>query len=105
MPGPEPRDSTDPNAKTVLRALALYVNGEGSCFVGIDQLSDDTDLSADTVRRRLVWLEQIGAIVRLTQWLDENGRRNSEGRGKRTSDEIRLFAGLRGGGNRAPCPR
>lgn len=81
----------NPNAKTVLRALALYVNGEGSCFVGIDQLSEDTDLSADTVRRRLVWLEQIGAIVRLHQWLDANGRRNSEGRGKRTTDEIRLL--------------
>lgn len=81
----------NPNAKTVLRALALYVNGEGSCFVGIDQLSDDTDLSADTVRRRLVWLEQIGAIVRLPQWLDENGRRNPDGRGKRTTDEIRLL--------------
>lgn len=81
----------NPNAKTVLRALALYVNGEGCCFVGIDQLSEDTDLSADTVRRRLVWLEQIGAIVRLAQWLDENGRRNSEGRGKRTTDEIRLL--------------
>ncbi|EJN14731.1 hypothetical protein PMI42_01704 [Bradyrhizobium sp. YR681] len=81
----------NPNAKTVLRALALYVNGEASCFVGIDQLADDTDLSADTVRRRLVWLEQIGAIVRLPQWIDGNGRRNSEGRGKRTTDEIRLL--------------
>lgn len=81
----------NPNGKTVLRALALYVNGEGTCFVGVDQLAEDTDLSADTVRRRLVWLEQIGAIVRLAQWIDENGRRNGEGRGKRTSDEIRLL--------------
>lgn len=82
---------SNPNGKTVLRALALYVNGEGCCFVGIDQLAEDTDLSADTVRRRLVWLEQVGAIVRLPQWLDENGRRNGEGRGKRTTDEIRLL--------------
>jgi hypothetical protein len=81
----------NPNAKTVLRALALYVNGEGACFVGIEQLAEDTDLSADTVRRRLVWLEQIGAIVRLPQWLDGNGRRNSDGKGKRTSDEIRML--------------
>jgi Helix-turn-helix domain len=81
----------NPNAKTVLRALALYVNGDGTCFVGIEQLAEDTDLSADTVRRRLVWLEQIGAIVRLPQWLDENGRRNGDGKGKRTSDEIRLL--------------
>jgi DNA-binding transcriptional ArsR family regulator len=81
----------NPNGKTVLRALALYVNGEGCCFVGIDQLAEDTDLSADTVRRRLVWLEQVGAIVRLPQWLDGNGRRNGDGKGKRTSDEIRLL--------------
>lgn len=81
----------NPNGKTVLRALALYVNGEGCCFVGIEQLAEDTDLSADTVRRRLVWLEQVGAIVRLPQWLDGNGRRNGEGKGKRTSDEIRLL--------------
>jgi hypothetical protein len=81
----------NPNAKTVLRALALYVNGEGCCFVGLDQLSEDTDLSADTVRRRMVWLEQVGAIVRLPQWLDANGVRNGEGRGKRTTDEVRLL--------------
>jgi hypothetical protein len=81
----------NPYGKTVLRALTLYVNGEGACFVGIDQLAADTDLSVDTVRRRLVWLEQVGAIVRLQQWLDQNGRRNSEGKGKRTTDEIRLL--------------
>ena len=81
----------NPNAKTVLRALALYIDGEGRAFVGIDQLSEDTDLSADTVRRRLVWLEQVGAIVRLPQWLDANGMRNGEGRGKRTTDLIGLL--------------
>lgn len=81
----------NPNAKTVLRALALYVDGEGRAFVGIDQLGEDTDLSADTVRRRLVWLEQVGAIVRLQQWLDANGVRNGEGRGKRTTDLIGLL--------------
>jgi hypothetical protein len=82
---------SNPNGKSVLRGLAIYANSEGVCFVGIDQLAEDTDLSADTVRRRLVWLEQIGAIARLPQWLDANGRRNGEGRGKRTSDEIRLL--------------
>jgi len=81
----------NPVGKSVLRALTLYVNGDGSCFVSIDQLAEDTDLSPDTVRRRLVWLEQIGAIVRLPQWLDGNGRRNSEARGKRTTDDIRLL--------------
>lgn len=81
----------NPNGKSVLRAVANYVNGEGSCFVGLDQLAEDTDLSIDTVRRRLVWLEQIGAVVRMPQWLDANGRRNGEGRGKRSSDDIRLL--------------
>jgi hypothetical protein len=81
----------NPHAKTVLRALALYVDGEACCFVGLDQLALDTDLSADTVRRRLVWLEEIGVIARVSQWLDSNGRRNGEGRGKRTSDLIRLL--------------
>jgi len=81
----------NPPGKSVLRALANYVNGEGSCFVGLDQLSEDTDLSVDTVRRRLVWLEQIGAIVRFSQWRDANGVLNKDGRGKRTTDEIRLL--------------
>jgi hypothetical protein len=81
----------NPYGKTVLRALTLYVNGEGCCFVSLDQLAEDTDLSIDTVRRRLVWLDSVGAIVRMHQWIDANGRRNSEGRGKRTTDEIRLL--------------
>src|SRR6266852_8705718 len=81
----------NPYGKTVLRALTLYVNGEGCCFVGLDQLSSDTDLSVDTVRRRLLWLERVGAIVRIPQWIDSNGRRNGDGKGKRTTDEIRLL--------------
>jgi len=81
----------NPNAKSVLRALALYVDGEACCFVGIDQLAEDSDLSADTVRRRLVWLEEIGAIARTPQWIDASGRRNGDGRGRRTSDLIRLL--------------
>ena len=81
----------NPNAKSVLRALALYVDGEACCFVGIDQLAEDSDLSADTVRRRLAWLEEIGAIARTAQWLDSKGVRNGDGRGKRTTDLIRLL--------------
>lgn len=78
-------------AKLVLCMLTGYVNGEGICFVGIESLADDTELSADTVRKRLAWLEQVGAIVRFPQWIDGNGRRNGDGHGKRTSDEIRLL--------------
>lgn len=81
----------NPYAKLVLVSCCLYVNDAGSCFVGIATLADDTELSADTVRKRLKWLEDIGAIVRFPRWIDENGRANSDGRGKRTSDEIRLM--------------
>lgn len=79
------------HAKSVLRSLTLYVDGDGYCFVGIDQLADDCELSADTVRRRLVWLEEIGAISRVPQWIDAKGVRNSDERGKRTTDLIRLL--------------
>lgn len=81
----------NPNAKSVLRALSLYVDGEACCFVGLEALAADTDLSGDTVRRRIVWLEEIGAISRQAQWLDANGKRNTDGRGKRTTDLIRLL--------------
>ncbi|WP_315774879.1 MULTISPECIES: hypothetical protein [unclassified Bradyrhizobium] len=83
-------DLKNPYAKGVLKSLSIYVNGEGRCFVGLDQLALDTDLSVDTVRRRMVWLEEIGAITRIPQWVDEHGRRNGDGRGKRTSDLIVL---------------
>jgi pyocin large subunit-like protein len=81
----------NPYAKLVLSMLTIYVNGDGSCFVGIEQLAEDTELSADTVRKRLAWLERVGAIARFPQWIDASGRRNGDGRGKSTSDEIRLL--------------
>jgi len=81
----------NPYAKSVLQALTLYVNDEAACFVSIGQLAEDTDLSDDTVRKRLKFLEDVGAIVRFPRWRDENGRANTEGRGKRTTDDIRLL--------------
>lgn len=78
-------------AKLTLSMLTLYVDGEGYCFVSIPTLSEDTELSPNTVRNRLAWLEQIGAIKRLPQWIDEYGRRNGEGKGRRTSDLIGLM--------------
>lgn len=78
-------------AKLVLMMLALYVDAEGCCFVGIPTLAMDCELSSDTVRRRLSWLDEIGAIARLPQWLDHNGRRNGDAQGKRTSDLIKLL--------------
>ena len=79
------------HAKIVLSMLSLYVDGDGMAYVAIPSLAEDCELSADTVRRRLAWLEEIGAIARTAQWVDEKGRRNGEGRGKRTSDLIRLL--------------
>jgi helix-turn-helix protein len=79
----------DPHAKSVLLALTYYVNDEFACYVSIDLLASDTEVHPDTVRRRLVLLEQIGAIARTPQWV-ENGQRNAERRGKRTTDLIKL---------------
>jgi hypothetical protein len=81
----------NPNAKLVLCMLSLYVDGDGYCWVAIPTLADDTELSTQTVRNRLAWLEGLGVIARLPQWLDEYGRRNGDQRGKRTSDLIRLL--------------
>jgi len=81
----------NPHAKLVLSMLSQYVNGDGVCWVGIPSLADDCELAVNTVRGRLAWLEEIGAIARKPQWLDEFGRRNGDGRGKRTSDDILLM--------------
>lgn len=84
----------NPYAKLVLCMLTLYVNGDGCCFTSIEQLAEDCEFAAETVRRRLIWLESVGAIVRLPQWRDSSGRLNSDGRGKRTTDEIRLMVDI-----------
>ncbi|MCK1684265.1 helix-turn-helix domain-containing protein [Bradyrhizobium sp. 147] len=81
----------NPHAKLTLAMLSLYVDGDGYCFVSIPTLADDTELSAQTVRSRLVWLEEIGAITRIPLWKDEYGKINQDGRGKRISDRIRLM--------------
>jgi hypothetical protein len=85
----------NPYAKMLLCMLSLYVDGEGYCFVSIPALAEDTELSPQTVRGRLAWLEDdAGVIARLPQWVDELGRRNSDGKGRRTSDLIRLLIGV-----------
>lgn len=81
----------NPYAKLVLSMLTIYVNGEGSCFVAISTLAEDCELAENTVRRRLAFLEEVGVLARIPQWRDENGRINTEGRGKRTTDDIRLL--------------
>lgn len=79
------------HGKSVLMALSLYVDGDGWGFPGVEQLADDCELSADTIRRRLAWLEEIDAIRRWPQWINSKGCRNSDGEGKRTSDLIKMM--------------
>lgn len=87
----------NPFAKLVLSMLSLYVDGDGYSFVGINQLAEDCELSADTVRRRLDWLEDEAKVIRRTpQWIDESGMRNGNGRGRRTTDKILLLTGEAG---------
>lgn len=82
----------DPLAKFVLCMLALYVNAEGKCFVGVRQLAEDCEIDRKTVIRRLAYLEQHAKVItRQTQWLDSNGIRNGDGRGKPTTDLISLL--------------
>lgn len=81
----------NPFAKSVLRALSNYMNEDGSAFPGVATLATDTDLSEDTVVGRLRWLESIGAIAIFKCWVDDNGNRNFEGRGRVTSNEIRFL--------------
>jgi hypothetical protein len=77
--------------------------------VSIPTLAEDTELSQQTVRNRLAWLEEIGAIARLPQWIDEYGRRNGDGPRQAhqrpdPADDRRRAGGDRGGrqrGNRA----
>jgi hypothetical protein len=81
----------NPHAKSVLLAVANYMNEDGAAWPGMSTIARDTDLSEDTVANRLNWLEGIGAIAMFKCWVDENGRRNPDGRGRPTSSEIRFL--------------
>lgn len=81
----------NPHAKLVLCMLTQYVNGAGVCWVSIPQLSEDCELAINTVRNRLTWLEDVGAINRLPRYIDEYGRRTDKRGGKRTTDDIVLL--------------
>lgn len=80
----------DPYGKSVLRAIADYADENGYAFPSLSRLADDCDLSVDSVRRRIKLLEEIGIIVTFRCWMDEHGKRNSDGRGRETSRDIRL---------------
>lgn len=80
----------NPYAKSILMAVANYMNEDGAAWPGLATLSRDTDITEDTIASRLRWCESIGIIVVLKCWVDENGRRNYEKRGRPTSSEIRF---------------
>lgn len=86
----------NPLAKSVMLALANYVHDEPRCWPSLSTISEDTDQSEQTVRRRLVWLEELGVIVRRARWFDDDGRINYDGRGRRTSDEITFLMDVDG---------
>lgn len=84
-------DLRNPYAKAILLAIANYMNEDGAAWPGTATIARDTDISEDTVVRRLRWLASVGAIALFKCWRDENGQRNYEGRGKPTSNEIRFL--------------
>jgi hypothetical protein len=79
------------SAKAIMLAMSNYVDERGYCSPSIAALASDTDQSAATVRRRLHWLQNLGVLGLFPQWIDENGRLNQDGRGRRTQDEIRFI--------------
>lgn len=81
----------NPYAKSILMALANYVNEGGTAYPGIATLHNDTEIAENTIVSRLRWCEDIGAVILSKCWVDENGRRNREGRGRPTSTEVRFL--------------
>ena len=81
----------DAIAKSVLRAVADYANENGIAWPSLGRLARDCDCSEDTIRRKIKNLEESGFLARVKMWMDDRGHRNSEGRGRETSHDIRLF--------------
>lgn len=81
----------NPYAKSIMLALANYMNEDGTAFPGVETLARDTDINEDTVVSRLRWLESIGMIAMVKAWVDANGNRNHDGVGRVTSNSIRLL--------------
>lgn len=88
----------DAHAKSLLRAVADYAGEDGTCFPSLGRLAHDCEFSEDTVRRKLRALEDGGLLVRVKMWMDEHGHRNTEGRGRETSHQIRLLLHRPSGG-------
>jgi hypothetical protein len=81
----------NPYAKAILMAVANYVNEDGTAYPGVATIHLDTEIAENTITARLRWCENIGAITLTKCWVDENGRRNRDGRGRSTSQEIRFL--------------
>jgi hypothetical protein len=79
------------DVKHLLLTIAQYVDHEGRCFPSFQTLADDTEMSWDSIKRRLADLEYLNLIARFRRWRDENGDINEVGRGRETSGEIRLL--------------
>ncbi len=81
----------DARAKSVLLALCLYADHRAVAWPSVATLAADTEQSENTVRGRLRYLEDIGVVARLPRWSDDDGNRNGDSRGRRTSDDIQLI--------------
>jgi DNA-binding transcriptional ArsR family regulator len=77
--------------KFVLLMLVGYVDGDGQCFVAQRTIAKDCGISQRSVGRYLSWLEEQGLIRQEPQWRDESRNRNSESRGRRTTNLITLL--------------
>lgn len=71
------RKAGSPSGKAVLFAVANYAQVNGETYQPIAQLAEDSEQSEDSVRRRLVELEEKGLIARCSRWA-ESGRRLSD---------------------------
>lgn len=85
------QETGDPRSQCLLYVIADCANPEGVAFPSIKFMAAKSQQSKATVQRRLKELEDMGAIARFPRWEDEGGKVNSEGRGRRTSDEIRVL--------------
>lgn len=81
----------DPRSQCLLYVIADCASPDGVAWPSIKYMAAKSQQSKATVQRRLKELEEIGAVARFPRWEDEDGKVNSEGRGRRTSDEIRLL--------------
>lgn len=84
---------SNPYANSILRAVALYMNEDGTAYPGITTIAADTCIAEETVSARLKWCEEIGAITLRKCWIDQHGRRiyeKPENHGRPTSSEIRF---------------